>query len=412
MKKQRKRTSVSPVSHDTDATFVEKNGRTYYTSRNGKLRPNQWLFSFTMDIRDDVDGSRTGGLTGLIWLISLHDVPNTVIPVFLSTRSWATKSALMSALFSERSMPTLSVQGDAGLYNLFLDWKYSQFKATNAGRKQSIACLGLQDDFRTVVLSPEVIYYIGEDGARRIQYPNSQYVWVPGCELPEKVVPYTGPEEPPFLLTLRRLLPKSTFYTFLFMLAHSLVSIKYCALITDLFGIPSVVVVGRPDSWKTTLANLTLSFFGRELHTLCNVRQISLPALRERWQKLRLPHIFHDVADIPTLREVILASFEQQLHVNYRTVDEPAQPTSSVLITANAGNAEELVQSGTDRERLTSRIVFLQIDEPVTDWDFSDAQAFQRGKAFAATYAELLLGLLSPDSLNGFLATVYATQKT
>ncbi|XP_055350807.1 uncharacterized protein LOC129597345 [Paramacrobiotus metropolitanus] len=152
--------------------------------------------------------------------------------------------------------------------------------------------------------------------------------------------------------------------------AHSWISMFYGVLIRHFKGLPSLIVVGLPDTWKTLLLNLSLSIFGTNMEDICNLGEITDSAGLDRWTKLHVPLIIHDNPFPKLMPRIFGCVYERKLYLNYRNKNSGGvHPTSSCALTMNSDGLDDIAAATKDKMRTLSRVAILTMDNEITDID-------------------------------------------
>ncbi|XP_055352872.1 uncharacterized protein LOC129598826 [Paramacrobiotus metropolitanus] len=239
-------------------------------------------------------------------------------------------------------------------------------------KRQAVSHLGLQEDGVTFVFGPDIIFVPFEGGMVLADTDKCAYVWTPlsSVLIPRTVEVYQGKKKARLFAIIRQHLPLDVYYTFVLMCAHSWISMFYGVLIRHFKGLPSLIVVGLPDTWKTLLLNLSVSIFGTNMEDICNLGEITDSAGLDRWTKLHVPLIIHDNPFPKLMPRIFGCVYERKLYLNYRNKNSGGvHPTSSCALTMNSDGLDDIAAATKDKMRTLSRVAILTMDNEITDID-------------------------------------------
>ena len=111
--------------------------------------------------------------------------------------------------------------------------------------------------------------------------------------------------------------------------------------------VPALVVHGPVETWKSRLADYTLSWFGSgsEFSRLCGLNEITECAFGLSAKRYSLPTIVHDAEKVKVIRQLIESTAEGRAIVNKGTTRRGQTPASSIMFTMNNDVLDNLTLS-------------------------------------------------------------------
>ncbi|XP_055339372.1 uncharacterized protein LOC129588963 [Paramacrobiotus metropolitanus] len=300
--------------------FKEKNGRTYYFKKKEKRAVDDWIMAFVLMPVAEVEGKTTE--SGTLFELKDGSCPRRV---YIRSKSWNNFKDFSSDLQLKGGSSAFSNMSNKVLAKLG-EWYHQRYtemceEAHIPLKRKAVSHLGLQADGVTVVFGPDTIFIPCENDMVLADVDKCVYVWTPlsSVLIPRTVEIYHGKKKSKLFTIIKQHLPMDVYYTFILMCAHSWISMFYEVLIKHFKGLPSLIVVGLPDTWKTLLLNLSVSFFGSNMEDICNLGEITDSAGLDRWTKLHLPLLIHDNPFPKLMPRIFGCVYERKLYLNFVT---------------------------------------------------------------------------------------------
>ena len=103
--------------------------------------------------------------------------------------------------------------------------------------------------------------------------------------------------------------------------------------------VPSLLITGPRATGKTFSSEVSVAFLGKNADDICVAKQITLPALRDRYTEDHFPLIVHDCKDSDTISTAIHECFEGRVVLKHK---QELIPGTSVAFTCNEGPMEHM----------------------------------------------------------------------